>query len=266
MPPPGRDLFAAQRRRHRTFLALVLSAIVPLVVVTYLVYVHVVPVLDRSEHRLVLTGLQLMVLFTSLLMAAGGYAYRRLETASAELQELSFTDEVTGLYNRRFFSIRLSEEIGRFQRFHSPVAVVLLDLDGFKAVNDQWGHAAGDQTLQDVAHLLLEHSRGVNVLARYGGDEFAVLMVETSRAGALQYAERIRQVVAAHPFVKGARVTASLGVAAVPEDGLTADDVVRVADAGLYTAKRGGKNAVAGHPPGTPRPEPEERSARPTST
>ena len=260
------DVFSTQRRRHRTFFALVLAAIAPLVVVTYLVYVHVLPTLDRAEHRLVLTGLQLLILFTSLLMAAGGYAYRQLETSSAELQELSFTDEVTGLYNRRFFSIRLAEEIGRYQRFHSPVAVVLLDLDGFKAINDQWGHGAGDQTLQEVARLLLEHSRGVNVLARYGGDEFVILMVETSRAGALQYAERIRQVLAAHPFVKGARLTASLGVAAVPDDAVTAADVVRVADAALYTAKRGGKNAVVGHPPGHPLPGPEEIKSRPASS
>ena len=257
-----RDVFAAQRRRHRLFLVLVLAAIAPLVVVTYIVYVQLIPVLDRTEHRLMVTGLQLLILFTGLFMAAGGYAYRQLETASAELQELSFTDEVTGLYNRRFFSIRLGEEIGRYQRFHSPVAVVLLDLDGFKAINDQWGHGAGDRTLQAVARLLLEHSRGVNVVARYGGDEFAVLMVETSRSGAMQYADRIRQILAAHAFAHGARVTASLGVAAVPEDAITADDAVRVADAALYIAKRGGKNAVAGHSPASPREEPAAKNPR----
>jgi diguanylate cyclase (GGDEF)-like protein len=260
------DVFAAQRRHQRLFLVLVLSAVAPLVIITYLVYVHVLPVLNRAEHRLVLLGLQLLVLFTSLLMAAGGYTYRRMESASAELQELSFTDEVTGLYNRRFFSIRLAEEIGRHRRFRSPVAVVLLDLDGFKAINDQWGHAAGDQTLQEVARLLQEHSRGVNVLARYGGDEFVVLMVETTRAGALQYAERIRQVLAAHQWVKGARVTASLGVAAVPDDATTGEDVVRVADAALYAAKRAGKNAVMGHPAADGRAGPARPTAHPTST
>ena len=258
-----RDPLAPQRRRHRLFLVLVLAAIAPLVVSTYLVYVQVIPALDRAEHRLVVFGLQLLILFTGLFMAAGGYAYRQMESASAELQELSFTDEVTGLYNRRFFSIRLREEIERYQRFHSPVAVVILDLDGFKAINDQWGHEAGDRTLQETARLLLEHSRGVNVVSRFGGDEFAVLMVETSASGAMQYAERIRQVLAGHAFVHGARVTASLGVAAVPEDATTADDVVRVADAALYTAKRGGKNAVAGHAPAAARDEGASKNPRP---
>ena len=108
-------------------------------------------------------------------------AYKELESTSAQLKEFSFKDEVTGLYNRRFFSIRLEEEVSRYRRFNHPVSVVLLDLDGFKAVNDDLGHGAGDETLRAMAEILLKQSRGINVICRYGGDEFAVLLVETSQ-------------------------------------------------------------------------------------
>jgi diguanylate cyclase (GGDEF)-like protein len=175
-------------------------------------------------------------------------AYKELERTNSRLKEFSFKDEVTGLYNRRFFSIRLEEEVSRHRRFRHPVSVVLLDLDGFKAVNDQQGHAAGDETLRDVAHILLKHSRGINVISRYGGDEFVVLLVETSKPGARLYADRIRQVVARYPFSHGLRVTASFGISSLPEDvAPSAEEMMRAADEALYSAKRAGKNTVTGY-------------------
>jgi diguanylate cyclase (GGDEF)-like protein len=180
--------------------------------------------------------------FTSRLDAA----YKELESTNARLKETSFKDEVTGLYNRRFFSLRLEEELSRYRRFNHPVSVVLLDLDGFKAVNDDFGHAVGDDTLRDIAQILMKHSRGINVVSRYGGDEFAVLLVETSKAGARLYADRIREVVAKYPFSHGKVITASFGVASLPDDeAATAEDLFRAADDALYAAKRGGKNQVA---------------------
>jgi diguanylate cyclase (GGDEF)-like protein len=173
-------------------------------------------------------------------------AYRELEATKAELKETSFKDEVTGLYNRRFFSLRLEEELSRYRRFNHPVSVVLLDLDGFKSVNDSLGHAVGDDTLRDVAQILMKHSRGINVVSRYGGDEFAVLLVETSKAGARLYADRIREVVAKYPFPHGKILTASFGVAGLPDDEAdTAEGLFRSADEALYAAKRAGKNQVA---------------------
>jgi diguanylate cyclase (GGDEF)-like protein len=173
-------------------------------------------------------------------------AYKELEHTNIRLKETSFKDEVTGLYNRRFFSIRLEEEMQRHRRFNHPVSVVLMDLDGFKAVNDEFGHAVGDETLRDVAQILVKHSRGINVVARWGGDEFAVLLVETSRAGARLYADRIRQVVSTHPFAHGKAITASFGIASLPDDdAATSEDLVRTADEALYSAKRAGKNQVA---------------------
>jgi diguanylate cyclase (GGDEF)-like protein len=176
-------------------------------------------------------------------------AYKELESTNARLKETSFKDEVTGLYNRRFFSLRLEEELSRYRRFNHPVSVVLLDLDGFKAVNDEFGHTVGDDTLREIAQILMKHSRGINVVSRYGGDEFAVLLVETSKAGARLYADRIREVVAKYPFSHGKVVTASFGVASLPDDEAgTAEDLYRAADEALYAAKRAGKNQVAATP------------------
>jgi diguanylate cyclase (GGDEF)-like protein len=173
-------------------------------------------------------------------------AYKELENTNTRLKETSFKDEVTGLYNRRFFSIRLEEEMQRHRRFNHPVSVVLMDLDGFKAVNDELGHAVGDESLRDVAQILVKHSRGINVVARYGGDEFVVLLVETSRAGARLYADRIRHVVSTHAFAHGKPLTASFGLASLPDDdAATAEELVRAADEALYAAKRAGKNQVA---------------------
>jgi diguanylate cyclase (GGDEF)-like protein len=175
-------------------------------------------------------------------------AYKDLESTSAQLKEFSFKDEVTGLYNRRFFSIRLEEEVSRYRRFNHPVSVVLLDLDGFKAVNDELGHGAGDETLRAMADILLKQSRGINVICRYGGDEFAVLLVETSKSGARLYADRIRYVLSTWTFSHGRRVTASFGIASLPEDvAPAADELIRAADEALYAAKRAGKNRVSVH-------------------
>ena len=308
--PRGDIAFAGQRVKQKILIALVLSSFIPLLILAYILYAHILPLLTGETNRLVMLGLQVLLLFTGLLMAAGAYviwdvaaavartaqiieearptsplshrsdeigtlmqgfsrmlgtiegqaqeintfaarldaAYKELETTNSRLKEFSFKDDVTGLYNRRFFSIRLEEEISRYRRFNHPVSVVLLDLDGFKDVNDRLGHAAGDEILRDIAQILLKHSRGINVISRYGGDEFAVLLVETPKAGARLYADRIRQVVSTYPFSHGCRITASFGVSSLPEDVAAApDDIVKTADEALYAAKRAGKNKVAGY-------------------
>ncbi len=318
MPTSPRDVaFAGQRVKQKILIALALSSVIPLLILAYILYAHIVPLLDGEKYRLIILGLQVLIGFTGLLMAAGAYiiwdvasavvrtaavvgdsklfgelgqrsdeigtlmqsfsrmlgtietqaqeinsfaarldaAYKELETTNSRLKEFSFKDDVTGLYNRRFFSIRLEEEISRYRRFNHPVSVVLLDLDGFKEVNDRMGHAAGDETLRDIAQILLKHSRGINVISRYGGDEFAVLLVETPKAGARLYADRIRQVVSTYPFGHGIRVTASFGVSSLPEDMATSpEDIVRSADDALYGAKRAGKNKVVGYEPPADRP------------
>lgn len=163
---------------------------------------------------------------------------------NARLEDLSLKDSLTDVYNRRYFMARLEEETRRQPRFAEPVALVLMDLDHFKSINDQHGHPTGDEALKEVARLLLKHSRDFTVVTRYGGDEFAVLLVNTTKAGALTYGERIRALVAQHTFGHG-ETTASFGVAVIPEDATTAKDLIAAADQALYEAKRKGRNRVA---------------------
>jgi diguanylate cyclase (GGDEF)-like protein len=173
-------------------------------------------------------------------------AYKELESTNVRLKETSFKDDLTGLYNRRFFSVRLEEEMSRYRRFNHPVSLVLMDLDGFKAVNDEMGHMVGDETLRDIGQILMKHSRGINVVSRYGGDEFAVLLVETSKAGAQLYADRIRQIIEGYPFSHRRPITASFGIASLPDDeATTSENLIRAADEALYAAKRAGRNQVA---------------------
>jgi diguanylate cyclase (GGDEF)-like protein len=170
------------------------------------------------------------------------------EQTYARLKELAFKDEVTGLYNRRFFSIRLEEEVSRYRHFNHPVSVVLLDLDNFKAINDGLGYAAGAETLRGMADILLNQTRGINVICRYGGDRFATLLVETSKNGARLYADRIRYILSSSTFSHGRRVTASFGIASLPEVVTpSTEELIRAADEALYAAKRAGKNRVSIH-------------------
>jgi diguanylate cyclase (GGDEF)-like protein len=167
---------------------------------------------------------------------------------SASLRELAFKDAVTGLYNREFFSIRLEEEVSHYRHFKHPVSVVLLDLDDFKAVNDDLGHAAGDETLRGMAEILLQQTRSINVICRYGSVRFAVLLVGTSKVGARLYADRVRYLLSSYQFAHRRRMTASFGVASLPEDvAPDAEELIRTAEEALYAAKRAGKGRVGLH-------------------
>ena len=163
---------------------------------------------------------------------------------NARLEDLSFKDALTDVYNRRYFSVRMEEEFKRHCRFGEPLSLALLDLDHFKEVNDRFGHRAGDDVLRDVAQLLVKHSRSFSIVTRYGGDEFAIILVNTVKSGGLTYAERIRNVIEQHRFAHSP-VTASLGVASLPEDATTVDDLILAADRALYDAKRLGRNRAA---------------------
>src|SRR6267143_4151838 len=162
---------------------------------------------------------------------------------NARLEDLSFKDALTDVYNRRYFMVRIEEEWKRHSRFAEPVSLVLLDLDHFKTVNDRFGHRAGDDALREVARLLIRHSRNFTIVTRFGGDEFAVLLVNTPKVGGVCYARRIREVIEQHAFAHGS-VTVSLGVSSLPEDAANSDDLVVAADRAMYEAKRLGRNRV----------------------
>src|SRR2546426_982384 len=144
---------------------------------------------------------------------------------NSRLTELSFVDVLTGAFNRRYFLLRLEQESKRHARFEQPYAVVLFDVDSVKSVNDRFGHSAGDGLLTTLSRLLSAQSRGFTVIARLGGDEFGAVLPQTPKAGALQYAERIRRLIEAYPF-RHSPVTVSVGVA---ERRLLVDLVVPVA-------------------------------------
>ena len=161
-----------------------------------------------------------------------------------KLQQQSITDGLTGVKTRRFFWEGLTSEWKRASRSGRPFSVVLMDLDKFKEVNDTFGHLEGDLVLARVGRLLEQKCRQSNVVARYGGDEFVILMPETGVDQAQSLAERLRQWVATDPMLAEHHITGSFGVASFPVHGFSVEDIIRVADAGMYVSKHAGGNLV----------------------
>jgi diguanylate cyclase (GGDEF)-like protein len=166
-----------------------------------------------------------------------------LRQRNEELERLSASDSLTGLSNRRILTQRLSEELLRSQRQNHSFTVVMLDVDDFKKYNDAQGHPQGDEVLKRVANILRTSTRAGDCTARYGGDEFAVLLSGKGAEAALQLAERVRERVTEEEFLAG-RITISAGIAEFPDHGHTAEAVISSADEALYQAKREGRNRV----------------------
>jgi diguanylate cyclase (GGDEF) domain len=166
----------------------------------------------------------------------------------AFLENLSITDALTGIANRRHFEWRLSEEIERARRYKYPLSALMLDLDHFKQVNDNYGHQIGDIVLQQVAQRLRRILRRTDFLARYGGEEFIVLAPQTPADRALILAERLRQVIAESPIPVAdnlqIHITISIGVAVFPNHAQNESELIGAADAALYKAKQMGRNRV----------------------
>jgi two-component system, cell cycle response regulator len=163
-----------------------------------------------------------------------------------EAERLSLTDAVTGTWNFRYFERRLEQELERSRRFGRLFALLLLDVDHFKAFNDRHGHLAGDEALQAMTQALATESRAIDLVARYGGEEFAIVLPGCGTGEALQIAERLRTVAAAVELP--APITVSVGAATFPSDAADAETLLRAADEALYEAKRSGRNRVACRP------------------
>jgi diguanylate cyclase (GGDEF)-like protein len=172
----------------------------------------------------------------------------RIKKAEDALRYQSVTDGLTGLYNRRFTFARLDEELSRAKRHNLSIACVVIDLDHFKKVNDEYGHLAGDTALRNVSEMLLRHARKEDLPCRYGGEEFLLVLPQTHTAGAVTLTERIRESLEKEAIRTDeglVHITLSAGIAAFPENGAaTPDDLLRLADAALYEAKEKGRNRV----------------------
>ena len=221
---------------------------------------------------------------TGYLMAVGNIAYRRtlslrnvrarlleseaalqasnqrLQERLAEIEQLQKIlveqanhDALTGLFNRRYLESTLERELARCRREHIPMALLLLDLDHFKQVNDTYGHTAGDAVLRELAQLMFKRSRTEDVPCRFGGEEFLLLMPGSAIENALERAEQLRSEFQAIEVPAGGEnlhCTVSIGVAAFPQHGDTQDALVHCADVAMYAVKRGGRNGVLAYQEG----------------
>ena len=165
------------------------------------------------------------------------------------IEELSVTDDLTSLYNSRHLNQVLRRESKRASRSGRPLSLLFLDLDGFKSVNDRHGHLCGSRALVEAASVIRGCARETDVTARFGGDEFALVLPETGREGALAVAERVRERVAAHSFLRASdgldiHLTSSVGVATLPDVAGSAEELVKAADTAMYRVKDQGKNGV----------------------
>ena len=175
-----------------------------------------------------------------------------LENANlfSQAKELTITDDLTNIYNRRYFYQALTMEVKRSKRFKRPLSLLMVDVDYFKKFNDSFGHLVGDQVLKDLAAVLSKNIREVDTLARYGGEEFAIILLDTEVYNAYQIADKIRNIIEEH--FKDAKmgqqnvgkITISVGVSGMPADAITMDDLLNHADIALYSAKIKGRNQV----------------------
>jgi len=236
-----------QRRRYRTQSCVV----VPLKIEGRVIGVAAV---SDPRHRDRFERIDLRALRLLLPMASLALERQRLRTQVVTVSQAAIMDPVTGLANRVYLGTRLDAEIERSRRLGQPLALLLVDIDNFKRVNDTWGHLVGDRVLHEVAVLLAEHVRIFDVCTRYGGEEFAIVMPGADEAVAMQVAERVRRAadLAYGNARGGVRVTLSVGVALLGVHD-TAVSLIDRADQAMLVAKADGKNAVrsAEHRQGT---------------
>jgi len=160
----------------------------------------------------------------------------------AQLWDMAVTDSLTGLYVRRYFMVKLQEEIHRAERNKKVISIIMADLDSFKTINDTYGHDTGDRALKTISHFLKKNIRGVDAIARYGGEEFVMMVPDADKDAAFGLAERLREELAGVKLENMPPITVSLGVATFPTDGNEVEELIKKADTAMYAAKRTGRN------------------------
>lgn len=177
--------------------------------------------------------------------------YHQVLVEKAHLENLSSTDPKTGLWNARYFAEKLQIEMDRARRHNRPLSLVLMDLDGFKRINDELGHPAGDRYVHLVADVLRKSTRTIDYVCRYGGDEFSLVLPDTSASNAYEVAERIRKDIEQVDF-SGLKLSLSLGVCEIHSYIRDAQDFIETADRALYQAKNKGRNQTVIAPSTSP--------------
>ena len=192
-----------------------------------------------------------------LLLSFASYASIALERGeyykmTEDLKKISVTDSLTGLFNRRYFQERLFEEMERAKRHNEPFTIFIIDIDDFKAINDKYGHPAGDEVLKRIAHTIRDAVRSIDVAVRHGGEEFSIILPYTTKANSYVTAERIRRSVEDIRFV-GHKIppdqifSVSVGIAEFPSDAVNIEELIDKADMAMYLAKARGKNKIVGY-------------------
>jgi diguanylate cyclase (GGDEF)-like protein len=163
----------------------------------------------------------------------------------AQLWDMAVTDSLTGLYVRRYFMVKLHEEVHRAERYNNILSIVMADLDRFKNINDTYGHDVGDRVLKEIGRFLQQNVRDLDMVARYGGEEFVIMIPEAAKDAAYSMSERLRKKFSRLKFENLPQITMSLGIATFPFDGKQPEDLLKKADAAMYAAKKAGRNQVA---------------------
>jgi len=181
------------------------------------------------------------------LIEQSAHAFENIETFS-QARDMLFIDDVSGLFNHRYLEVALDREMKRVERYGSSLAVLFIDVDAFKLVNDIHGHQVGTQVLAELGTLLKQSVRDVDIVIRYGGDEYTIILVETACTIAGLVAERVRRHVEDHPFLLAEgyniRLTCSIGYACCPDDTVSKDEILEMADNAMYAVKTSGKNCI----------------------
>lgn len=173
----------------------------------------------------------------------------QLQNLLKQVEIMAITDQLTGIYNRRQVETILQKEFRTASRYKTPVSCIMIDIDHFKTINDAFGHHAGDAVLKEIAKIIAESAREADIVARWGGEEFIIILPQTKKEEALQAATRILKAIPEHNFpdIPDERITVSIGITSIPHPSLnidTEEKLIHTADCALYEAKRKGRNRI----------------------
>lgn len=230
-----------------------LRALILFLVAGYITYI-LLSWMEFSDEKIELIVPAIFFLVAVLILFIGTLAMETAQefTRFSKLERENIMDHLTGVYNRRYLDRRIASEAIRARRYDMPLSMMMIDIDHFKAVNDRYGHQAGDCVLKRLGELLVKKVRVTDVVARYGGEEIAVLTIQTKISDAFDLAERLRQAVEATVMVpadekekrEAVCITVSIGVAGFDEQVFDSQEMMKKADMALYQAKREGRNRV----------------------